>query len=227
MSAHDLTTSRLTNLQFSGYIHAASLSIFDYFITFPDEVQLVWGNSHRLPMLLFYLNRYLPFFDLPLTLYNQVAYGTSTAACKHIDDAVGILYMIGILVSELIMVIRLWNLWGLLAALIPIAVTYATSNDSVHFIPLSIVRLPGCYPYTGGELKVWDYVLMMSVESVVLILTVVQWMRSFELFARDGIAYFSCLIAVGIISICVTIYDGDDGIDRMIRYGVLVHDQPW
>lgn len=45
------------------------MQVYDFLLSFPDEVNLIWPSRWNLIKVLFFLTRYLPFLDISLVLF--------------------------------------------------------------------------------------------------------------------------------------------------------------
>ncbi|KAG2148871.1 hypothetical protein DEU56DRAFT_753105 [Suillus clintonianus] len=100
------TSSELQNLRASQYVSAAGLVVllWDHFLTFHDEVELVWRARLSFPKVLFLFNRYVVPVSLIVLTYEfqfcQTWFG--------VGIVVG---MVSIGTSNFLILLRLWVLW--------------------------------------------------------------------------------------------------------------------
>ena len=45
--------------------------VYDYLLSFSQEVELVWGSAWSITKVLFFVTRYGPFIDMPVTLWRK------------------------------------------------------------------------------------------------------------------------------------------------------------
>jgi len=57
-------------------VAAAVLMLYDYSLTFRDEIEYIWKRPWSLIRILFTITRYLPFFDLAITLIREFKMST-------------------------------------------------------------------------------------------------------------------------------------------------------
>ncbi|KAG1724718.1 hypothetical protein EDB19DRAFT_1834052, partial [Suillus lakei] len=98
--------SEVGDLQISKYTNIGSLAIliFDFCITFQDEVHWIWSRPWNLIRVIFTISRYLPFVGSGLTAY---------AALRVSGPSGGnIIHIISIVAAEGLLVIRTWAFWG-------------------------------------------------------------------------------------------------------------------
>ncbi|KAJ8501523.1 hypothetical protein ONZ45_g12112 [Pleurotus djamor] len=162
----DIQLHVLEKVQVGAFIHAVAFTLFfyDYLLTVSDEIKLVWHKPQKpLGRLLFFMNRYLAFIDVPLSFYNQVAAGLPDAQCQRIDSVAGGMFFVGILVSELIMILRVWILWGqtriitiiliLMVMITAIFCAVEMAQSDYQLISLAFIGRRGCYPTRGSPLS--------------------------------------------------------------------------
>ncbi|PPR00253.1 hypothetical protein CVT24_005021 [Panaeolus cyanescens] len=91
---------------------AASVLIYDWFLTFEMEVALVWKSNWNFMKVLFLLQRYMPFADTVfLILYLKFGPGLGVVSCKRFYAASGYMMATGTALSELILTLRVWAVW--------------------------------------------------------------------------------------------------------------------
>ncbi|KAJ8509394.1 hypothetical protein ONZ45_g8432 [Pleurotus djamor] len=185
---------KLEKLQLSRYNHGASLALLvcDYIITFPDEASLVWSKPRLgVASVLFFLNRYLAFVDLSMSLYGYAAFGLDSSRYKVLDQTSGAMFTFGIVISEFLIALRVWVLWGRtrgitlgLAALFTASIAIFLSGyfwkkgwQDFQYIPLNVLDLPGFYTEGGGQLGIVNYVVLLLVEIIILTLTIIECIK--------------------------------------------------
>ncbi|EEB92503.1 hypothetical protein MPER_08975 [Moniliophthora perniciosa FA553] len=79
----------------------ATLVIYDYIITLPDEIDLIWSARWNLTKVLYLLQRYMPFVDtVALVLHNDFTPGLGYQQCRNTYDVSGWMFVVGIALSE-------------------------------------------------------------------------------------------------------------------------------
>ncbi|KAG2008825.1 hypothetical protein CC2G_014214 [Coprinopsis cinerea AmutBmut pab1-1] len=61
-----------------------TLLVYDYLCTFSQEVEYVWTNSLSVGVVLFYLNRYLVFFDQSLLFFFNTVTFVNASTCERL-----------------------------------------------------------------------------------------------------------------------------------------------
>ncbi|KDR72837.1 hypothetical protein GALMADRAFT_228526 [Galerina marginata CBS 339.88] len=94
------------------WIASYSLVVFDYIFTLDKEVKYVWSCPCSIGLVLFYLNRYLPFIDI--ILFSQIVLNTSTSsmACSVLARFSAWFIVIGMMISQTIIILRTYAIWG-------------------------------------------------------------------------------------------------------------------
>ncbi|TDL13396.1 hypothetical protein BD410DRAFT_846995 [Rickenella mellea] len=102
-------------------IAAVTVLIWDYLITLPDEVALVWPSSWSISKFLFMLNRYLVFIDSIMLVYGAVflsgewryiaelMYWIASGLHKHVSD---FSVVVGCMAGQCILILRAYAVWG-------------------------------------------------------------------------------------------------------------------
>jgi len=108
-ASNDIITT-LSRLQFSKFLNVAALAAFayDFCLTFPLEVGFVWGTKWEVTRIVFTLSRYLPFVSSSLTCYDALV----NNQCGSFILALDALYTASIVLSEGILILRTYALWG-------------------------------------------------------------------------------------------------------------------
>ncbi|XP_006460406.1 hypothetical protein AGABI2DRAFT_177975 [Agaricus bisporus var. bisporus H97] len=93
-------------------VASLTILVFDWMLTFPSEVELVWGSKWSAITILYFLTRYIPFVYLPANTRYIFNEGFTLTECKMLYSTVSSLFWIGILLAQLILTIRTWVIWG-------------------------------------------------------------------------------------------------------------------
>ncbi|KAL4255816.1 hypothetical protein AB1N83_011435 [Pleurotus pulmonarius] len=135
--------------------------------------------------------------------------------------------LLGIFLSETILLLRVWSFWGrtkkitiFLCILGTLEFTSAIVSYALsHFNFLSLNSLStdisGCHSTSANALAFVDYILLMSLDTIILILTIIQCLRDSELrfpllnhpsalitlFIREGVISFFFLFTSTLIKL--------------------------
>ncbi|KAE9392240.1 hypothetical protein BT96DRAFT_979524 [Gymnopus androsaceus JB14] len=89
------------------------LLVYDWMLMFPAELEVVWSAKLRPLNVIYIIQRYLPFVDTIGVLYVVVfAKPIDPDTCRTLYDMSGWMYIIGIALTEVILTMRTWALWG-------------------------------------------------------------------------------------------------------------------
>ncbi|KAF9487815.1 hypothetical protein BDN71DRAFT_1478357 [Pleurotus eryngii] len=187
----------LERFQIVTYLHLScnGLLVYDYLLTFADEVRYVYGAPWTLGRILFYLTRYPVFVDTALTLHHQVGYSLSVQECITLFKITGWMIIIGIVIAEVIMTLRVWALWGrtrnfgIFLSILSVAtiagggVAFFMFHSSQAFIAMDDINpvIPGCFPDDGNNVVFVSFTVLMGYESVIFILTLIKAIQHCEL----------------------------------------------
>ncbi|TFK70884.1 hypothetical protein BDN72DRAFT_838415 [Pluteus cervinus] len=207
--------------------------VYDYLLTLPQEVSLVWPTPWSFMKIAFLLQRYLPFFDSILFFILQNMSGVSEAACGHHLQAAGIMFTIGTFISETILALRVWSVWGntrkmaiflilfyifiILFALVPMAYVFHTVTiQTLPYPRLSCIVTGDKYVYS---LCWFAFALCNSVMLILMIIPAMQCRQSclLKVVYRDGITYYIYMTALSIVNIVIVL-----AAPEVIGFGLLI-----
>ncbi|KAF4602543.1 hypothetical protein EYR40_005755 [Pleurotus pulmonarius] len=213
MSLDDLELRSLTLFRFGSYSAAvsAALLFYDYSIAVADEIDLIWFAPWGAGKGLFLLNRYLPFIEAPLWLYRDLGTAHSVKVCGTLDDITGWMVIVGVLIAEIIMILRVWALWarsrtlgaGLAVltsgAFVGVAIAYVKYHRARTY-ETSALKL-GCRAVDKSRTDGVIYILVTAVEISMLMLILTRGWRGNRLryssairrAYRDGVLYYIVL----------------------------------
>ncbi|KAH8119839.1 hypothetical protein DFH11DRAFT_1556813 [Phellopilus nigrolimitatus] len=212
-------------MRYSSYFDLASMTIltYDYLITFNAEKRLIWPSPWSLPKVLFLLTRYLPFIDTSIVLWHQFNPFMTQRDCTLAYMSTGWMILLGILVAEIILLLRTWAVWergrnvgiGLsiwTAALwIPNMVCMGIFLKSLKFAPLPL-GLPGCLVVSGSTVLSINWILLMIFEAGILGLMVIKAVQKYRIqrstiiykaVYRDGSIFYVYLFAFSLANVIV------------------------
>ncbi|KAG2357384.1 hypothetical protein BDR07DRAFT_1612555 [Suillus spraguei] len=209
-----LSVPDMVKLQAVKYANLGSLAVFvfDYCITFSEEVQCTWFKPWDATRVIFVISRYLPFAGIAMNAYDALRVST-----ECVSDLEGyIIHVVCIVAAEALLVIRTWAFWqksrrllfGLLAyATFIIAAATAAHLSSKMLIPGE--NPPGICYFESTHNTAIAYFFLAMFESVVLILTVYKRVRDYKDFQsdivitlyRDNMFYMFCILAITIANV--------------------------
>ncbi|KAJ4463352.1 hypothetical protein C8J55DRAFT_532117 [Lentinula edodes] len=206
----------------AGAMGAASLLVYDYFCTLDQEIELIWSSPFGLASMIFFANRYLPFIDSALSVNINFNATLSAEECLVQARATAWLMFIGIALSEIILMLRTYAIWGrqrsMLLFLIILTVVFIIPGiifTELALNSLQFVVFEGCRLSTANDIIYLAFCLLTAYESILAALITIQaykhlrqtrspWVTKLY---KDGIIfYFSLLVlsCANIISALIT-----------------------
>ncbi|KAL5494948.1 hypothetical protein ACEPAI_410 [Sanghuangporus weigelae] len=208
---------RLAVCECPGVICAALIA-YNYLLTLPDEIRLIWPAKWNAGKIMFFLTRYPVFVDTSLTIVNMIQPNLKLSLCKPIYQAAAWMSFAGITIAEIIMMMRVYAIWGakreiliFLGIIIPDIVLLERSLRSLVFMPSPFPTLAPCV-LIDADLSVYiDFILIMVSEFVVIVMTVwkcfSEWRASrsslMKALLEDGVQYFVCMFAISFANLLV------------------------
>ncbi|KAF8639307.1 hypothetical protein AX17_001588, partial [Amanita inopinata Kibby_2008] len=200
-----------------------TLFIYDFLLTFGQEVSLIWWSKWSIVKVLFLLSRYMPFVDIIVVTYHQ--FGTlSISQCNIAYQINGWMFVIGMALSEVILTIRTWIIWNKDKRLtygLPVffCLTWAAGFvvmsifiRSLAFIQLPFPFIKGCIVIAGSRILTVDWALLMFYNTGNLMLMVIRvtslyWSgvesRLLRRLYTDGVFYYAFLFGISVINVSV------------------------
>ncbi|OJA19846.1 hypothetical protein AZE42_09369 [Rhizopogon vesiculosus] len=209
-----LQTVKYTN------VAAVGLLVFDYCITFGDEVRWTLRRSWGVPAVMFILSRYAPFIGAPMTAYygvkSQIFYPELTQ-CTTFNDISNGAHFIGIIGSEGLMLLRTYIFWGcsrkFLAVMLPFSLVAIIVAVVVDTQPISFgtPRVSQSCILEGPRASTLPYGVLLLYELVLMALTIFKRYRKYQnlhssavkALYRDGVLYMICITLISIANIVV------------------------
>ncbi|KAG0693290.1 hypothetical protein DFH29DRAFT_1039847 [Suillus ampliporus] len=212
-----LSVSEVADLQISKYANLGGLAIlvYDYCITFQDEVQWTWSRPWGLTRVIFTISRYLPFVGTGMTAY--AALRVSGPCGPSLEE--NIIHILSIIAAEGLLVIRTWAFWQksrrLLIGLLTYSVVTIIAAVAVNVTP-NHQLIPGGQPSPGCNFEASRnsalvYSILAMFEIVILILTAYKRFHDYRDFQSsivaivygDGMLYISCIITITVTNVIV------------------------
>jgi len=205
----------------------ATIFLYDYLLTLGMEVNLVWSSKWTFMKVLYFAQRYLPFVDsVALCFLNQLSTTIDPTTCKMVDKARGVLMITGISLSELVLTLRVWAVWGrssrmglVLSILFFLAVStsFVVSGfflSSIQFENKPYPTFQGCFIISASRLVYMNWVILMVYEAAILVLMVIPGISAYRIGGdtalhavvyRDGVIVYIYLFALSTINVIVSI----------------------
>jgi len=209
---------------------SASLMIFDYLLTLQREIDYVWMRPFSYVSVLFMLVRYMPFFDLSMTLLQTFVPHPSSHFCITVYRLEGYSFGLGFIFSDAILTIRTIAIWGngkkivilcicMLVVMLPPMLYlgnnfFASLRFSENPFPTNID--PGCLVTDGNNAIFAGFIVLLFYETIIFLLTVgkIFSLRRdapvaklpnslYTVIFRDGLSFYAYLLATSIINIAL------------------------
>ncbi|KAJ8697655.1 hypothetical protein PTI98_004436 [Pleurotus ostreatus] len=234
----------LTLVQQSSYIQIAGavILIYDHTLTVHDECELVWGAPWSIGKVLFLLNRYPPFVDASMGVYRSIAPSITADVCAYIYHVSGWMIIAGIIMSEVIIVIRVWALWQfsrivgaslLIVAILGISITsisYVKFSDEMTFVDMNNIapNLDGCFSAPRSNIVFLAFVGLVVWETLVVILLLSRGARHFGHVSngfllrmyQNGIMYYIFMAFVSCINIDILLTGRPESANLLTPYAL-------
>ncbi|KAJ6578093.1 hypothetical protein B0H19DRAFT_1253375 [Mycena capillaripes] len=199
----------------------ATILVYDWICTLDQEITHVWTRRWSTGTLFFVVNRYLPFIDIFIALSAKFT-RISPETCLTRNKIVAWLSLLGILVSEVILMLRTFALWERKRAVsisfmiltictaVPIIALVQLELESLEYVSTADL---GCTLAKASSIIIFAYILLMISETVIVILTAVKAYRDLrrsrqpwlvQLY-RDGMLFYVYLFGISIANILVPI----------------------
>ncbi|KLO17903.1 hypothetical protein SCHPADRAFT_146784 [Schizopora paradoxa] len=212
-----LTVLRDVQLMKYSNFFTVTMLVYDYMLTFGDEVRLIWPWEWRVGKILYIATKYSPFVDVPVFLAFWFNGSFSAAECQTLFN-IGVWFVsAGAIISEWILCMRTYAIWEksnivfyplltfVLGAQIVGLWATKTLVSSLQFSLSPFPTLSRCYiNETKTNVFFVVYILIMLVELTILTLTiwkgVSQWRSSrsalVKVLYRDGVFYFTVMFGL-------------------------------
>lgn len=213
--------SEVADLQIAKYTNIGSLAIlvFDYCVTFQDEVHLTWFRRWDLIRVIFTISRYLPFVGSGMTAYAALRV---SGPCPP-SLAENIIHILCIIAAEGLLVIRTWAFWkkskrlliGLLIYSMATVIGAATMNilPNHQLISTDVSMIPGSCGFESSRNAALVYAILALFECVILVLTAYKWFydyRDSEIQTSivttvygGSMLYMMCIIAITVTNVII------------------------
>ncbi|KAG7091625.1 hypothetical protein E1B28_010644 [Marasmius oreades] len=222
------------------YLFAAgeALFIYDVLLNLDVEIEYIWAvlSPRKRPVkitavlfsLMYLVQRYLPLFD-QIILNQYFILGASTKrACMITYAMCGWVSLAGISLSEIILVIRIWAVWGWkpLIGVILVVISVAGGIPGIFFlsrflngiqypeldIPGVSEQLQRCFYMTTNKEIVVTWILLMVYDMVGFILMAIPGISAYrssgssnlvKVVYRDGVIYYALIFMISLINVIV------------------------
>jgi len=198
---------------------SAVIMVYDYMLTLPDEIRLIWPWEWKAGKILYIVTRYLAISDQIGFLLFWFNRDFTADQCRLVFTASCWFLFTGIVIAQWIICMRTYAVWGQSKLILGVLVTLCLGTEITSVIimndfikgliwaPSPFPTITSCYVITTVNKLDVDYAMIMVVEFAVLVLTfwkgVSQWkLRKnsplITVLYRDGVIFFFCLFAISI-----------------------------
>ncbi|KAJ8596255.1 hypothetical protein M405DRAFT_197774 [Rhizopogon salebrosus TDB-379] len=212
------TVSDALALQIVKYtnVAAAGLLVFDYCITFGDEVRWTFRRRWGIPRLAFILSRYMPFIGATMTAYSGVKFRQGDN-CTSFNDVSSAAHFIGIIGSEALLLLRTYVFWHnskkFLVVMVPFSLAAIIMAVIFGVAPISF-GIPDSSPpcvLEGPRSSTLPYGVLLVYELVLMTLTIFKRCHNSEnprssvikALYRDGLMYMICITLISTANVVI------------------------
>lgn len=207
-----ITAGQHLRIEDSFAMVAITILVYDYFLTFPTEVSLIWNRPKTLVSVLFLINRY--FAPLAITICFVALFNKDLPEklCIHFAPFEGAFTLITVVVAEALLILRVTAIYNHSKVIIGSLVSLLIAQLCfmifvlVHSGPVIIPPSPltyGCIlvadPSIGALLVMWTIPTLVFDVVILTLLVIGLWKRAklypdlplIRLIIRDGVLFFS------------------------------------
>ncbi|KAJ7584804.1 hypothetical protein C8J56DRAFT_949088 [Mycena floridula] len=195
----------------------ATILIYDYFCTLDQEIKYVWSRPWGFSTILFLLNRYPPFVDTMLLLSSKFTQNSITK-CHSVTACITWMAFLGIIVSEVILMLRTYAIWRrrsiliLFSSMTVVTIVISGVCIQLYLNSLKFFVIPhrnGCFSTSTTKIIFIAFVLLAIMESVIAALMLskaaqhLRQSRSPWVVAlyRDGLLFYCFLLFLSVANV--------------------------
>ncbi|KAF9260251.1 hypothetical protein L218DRAFT_872849 [Marasmius fiardii PR-910] len=173
-------------------VFSTTLLIYDIFINLHIEIDHIWMRKWSFLTVIYIAQRYLPLFDTAvLVLYIDLGANLSSSYCTLHYKIAGWSYIVGLMLSELILILRVWTVWGkripvgiglsvfFLACWVPGYVFLAQFLSAMRFVTPPF-PFRGCFNTAGSDILYICWVMMMVYEAGTLAMILIPGVQYYR-----------------------------------------------
>ncbi|KAF9260102.1 hypothetical protein L218DRAFT_620160 [Marasmius fiardii PR-910] len=159
-------------------VFSSTLLVYDVLLNLDLEIQHIWTRTWSLLTVLYTIQRYLPLFDTAgLVLHHQFGANLTIRACLLSYNIDGWCFVVGIVISEMVLTLRLWAVWNkcvpvtiglvlfFLGCWVPCFVLFSRFLSAMQFSVPALPHFRGCFIAGGSPILYMCWVLMMIYDS--------------------------------------------------------------
>ncbi|KAG2064302.1 hypothetical protein BDR04DRAFT_279997 [Suillus decipiens] len=187
----------LLNLNYA-YVSTTVIWVYDYIITFHDELAFIQKSRWGKVKILYLLCRYLPFVLLAADTYQVLQPALPLSLCQTYFEINSWLEGITLVAAECMFILRTYAIWGrsrriliillgcFFAILIPVVYILITFGNSVTTSEPPIPNITSCYNVGESRIIVAAYVLLVVAEFEIISFTLYRSIKNYKSVANDN-----------------------------------------
>ncbi|KAF9255053.1 hypothetical protein L218DRAFT_379338 [Marasmius fiardii PR-910] len=209
-----------------------TLLIYDAIINLQVEIEYIWMKKWTFLTVLYVFQRYIPFFDTAgLVLHHQFGANLSTRYCMLNYKIAGWSFIVGVVLSEIILLLRVWAIWKrsfpvaiglvtfLLACWVPCSIFLGKFLNAMEFAILPFPNFRGCFISGGNHILYVCWVLVMVYDAGTLVMILIPGVDAYrrqgrsefvKAVYRDGVIYYALIFLVSLINVLVVLVLPED-----------------
>ncbi|KAF9070516.1 hypothetical protein BDP27DRAFT_1292502 [Rhodocollybia butyracea] len=203
-------------------VSGAMLFLYDWMLMLPVELDVVWSKKLRPLDVLYIIQRYMPLVDtIGLIFVVYFVEPLEPNMCHILYNIGGWMYLTGMILTDVILMMRTWALWGkdirltiglpifFVGCCVPIFyITYLYLNSQIS-IPSPVPHV-GCAILGTESMYFLVWVILMVLEAVILTLMLIpglpyfrsgNWSALTTIIYRDGITYYLFIFGLSVANL--------------------------
>ncbi|TFK62609.1 hypothetical protein BDN72DRAFT_383656 [Pluteus cervinus] len=231
-------------------VASSTLYLYDLLLTLDLEVNLLWPSKWTLFKVVYLLQRYLPLVDTMILVMMWEFGHFNSETCESLYRASGWPFVVGMILSEAILIRRTLAVWGDNRKLqIAIYLAFLCWMISIYWMlgiydntltyHSSTSSMPGIHCFTTGKAHFNSlcWVLFTVFDIGLLILISIPAYRAYrsrddsavlgsmlaQVVYRDGILYYLCLVALSASNIILTLKLPRDYADMLYSLEMIMY----
>jgi hypothetical protein len=180
------------------YVSTTVIWVYDYIITFDDELAFIQKSKWGKVKMLYLLCRYLPFVLLATDTYQVLQPALPLSLCQTYFDINSWLEGITLVAAECMFILRTYAIWGrnrrilitLLCSfaviLIPVIYILFSFGNSITISDPPIPNITSCYNVGESRIVIAAYILLVVGEFEIISFTLYRSIRHYKSLANDN-----------------------------------------
>jgi len=202
-----------------------AMLLYDYILTFIDEIEAIWNRKRNFSTIIFFITRYFPVLDTGLLFAQQYSVDPTARVCNALYNAKSYLYLFGIGASDCVLILRTYVIYDndkrvafVLTLLLVLACTIGGYFISVFVGSLQFLSpspfptaFPGCFVVSASNRLFLAYLFAGVYELGIMIFT---WFKVIgknkhrgstlmNAVVWDGFVFYSFMFGISAVNIVV------------------------